>query len=189
MVCDLRELRQAKALLAEWEQELLQEGALHAPIKERIALGVMIETPAATLLIDQLAKEAAFFSIGTNDLIQYTLASDRTNEHLKDLHQPFHPAVMRSIAHVVLTARRLQRWIGMCGDMAGDARAAAFLLGLGINELSTEPARFNAVKQAIRSTLFRETQALVEQVLAAESSEAIEQILDQHLQRVTEATR
>ena len=144
----------------------------------------MIETPAAALLIDQLAHEADFFSIGTNDLAQYTLASDRMNASLAELHRPFHPAVMRSIAHIVLTARRLQRWVGMCGEMAGDARAAAFLLGLGINELSMEANSLNAVKQVIRATPFSAAQELVQQVLALETSEEIERFLEKFLHNI-----
>jgi phosphotransferase system enzyme I (PtsI) len=181
MVCDLRELRQAKAFLAETEEMLLQEGALQASVRGRISIGIMIETPAAALLVDQLAKEADFFSIGTNDLAQYMLASDRMNASLVELHRPFHPAVMRSIAHIVSTARRLQRWVGMCGEMAGDARAAAFLLGLGIDELSMEANSLNAVKQVIRTTPFSAAQELVQQVLALESSEEIERFLGPHL--------
>jgi phosphoenolpyruvate-protein phosphotransferase (PTS system enzyme I) len=181
MVCDLRELRQAKAFLAETEEMLLQEGALQASVRQHISIGIMIETPAAALLVDQLAQEADFFSIGTNDLAQYTLASDRMNARLAELHRPFHPAVMRSIAHIVSTAQRLQRWVGMCGEMAGDARAAAFLLGLGINELSMEANSLNAVKQVMRATSFNAAQELVQQVLALESSEEIERFLAQHI--------
>ncbi len=177
MVCDLRELRQAKAFLRETEEMLLQEGKLGAPVMPKLSIGIMLETPASVWLIDQLAQEANFFSIGTNDLAQYTLASDRMNASLSELHRPFHPAVMRSLAHIVLTARKQQRWVGMCGEMAGDPRAAAFLLGLGINELSMEAKSLNAVKQVIRTTPLVHAQQLVERVLVAESSLAIEEIL------------
>ena len=177
MVCDLRELRQAKAFMRETEAVLLQEGKLSAPVMPGLHIGIMLETPASVWLIDQLAQDADFFSIGTNDLAQYTLASDRMNASLSELHRPFHPAVMRSLAHIILTTHKYQRWVGMCGEMAGDPRATAFLLGLGINELSMEAKSLNAVKQVIRNTSVVHAQQLVERVLAAESSLAIEELL------------
>ncbi len=177
MISDMREVRQTKALVAEIEAALLEEGKLQAPVRQHIRLGIMIETPAAALLMDVLAKEVDFFSIGTNDLVQYTLASDRMNASLAYLHRPFHPAVMRSIAHIVTTARKHERWVGMCGEMAGDPRASAFLVGLGINELSMDPNAFNAVKQVVCSMTTDQAKALAERVLQAESVEAIEALL------------
>jgi phosphotransferase system enzyme I (PtsI) len=177
MICDLRELRQAKAFVAETEAQLLQEGKLQQAVQPLLRLGIMIETPASVWLIDQLAEEADFFSIGTNDLAQYTLAADRMNAQLTELHRPFHPAVMRTIAHIVRTAHKYQRWVGMCGEMAGNPRASAFLLGLGIDELSMEAGSLNAVKQIIRSTTVAQAQELAERVLAAASSAQIEEIL------------
>lgn len=177
MIDDLRELRQAKAFLRETEQMLLDEKVLQGPVLNSIRIGIMIETPAAALLMDILAKEADFFSIGTNDLAQYTLAADRMNAGLSELHSPFHPAVMRSIAQIVTTARKHNRWVGMCGEMAGDARASLFLLGLGINELSMEQSSLNAVKQVIRGATQEQARILVEHVLEAESAEAIEELL------------
>ena len=184
MIDDLRELRQAKAFFAETEAMLLSEGKLHAAVMSQIKIGIMVETPAAALLLDVLAKEADFFSIGTNDLAQYTLASDRMNANLAELHRPFHPAVMRSIAHIVSTARKQQRWVGMCGEMAGDPRASTFLLGLGINELSMEPTSLNAVKQIIRSTTTTQAQALIQSVLEAETIEQVEELLQQTVESV-----
>ncbi len=177
MICDLRELRQAKAFVAETEAMLLKEGGLRAPVLAQVRQGIMVETPAAALLVDVLASEADFFSIGTNDLAQYTLAADRMNASLTELHRPFHPAVMRSIAHIITTARAQQRWVGMCGEMAGDSRASAFLLGLGINELSMEAGSLNAVKQVIRQTTIEQARALAERVLKAETAEEVEAIL------------
>jgi phosphotransferase system enzyme I (PtsI) len=177
MICDLRELREAKAFVAETEAMLLEDGKLRAQVLAKVRQGIMIETPAAALLVDALAQEADFFSIGTNDLAQYTLAADRMNASLAQLHRPFHPAVMRSIAHIVTTARAQQRWVGMCGEMAGDPHASAFLLGLGINELSMEAGSLNAVKQVIRQTTTDQARALVDRVLNAETAEEIESIL------------
>ncbi|GAC1426612.1 MAG: phosphoenolpyruvate--protein phosphotransferase [Ktedonobacteraceae bacterium] len=177
MISDIRELRQTKAIIADEGATLLQEGKIGTSVRQSLRLGVMIETPAAALLVDVLAKEADFFSIGTNDLAQYTLASDRMNASLAELHRPFHPAVMRSIAHIITTARKLERWVGMCGEMAGDPRATTFLVGLGINELSMDLNSFNAVKQVICGITISQAQARVERVLQAESAEAVEAIL------------
>ncbi len=177
MICDIRELRQTKAIIADAEATLLEEGKIGSPVRQHLRLGIMVETPAAALLVDVLAKEADFFSIGTNDLAQYTLASDRMNASLVELHRPFHPAVMRSIAHIVSIARKHKCWVGMCGEMAGDPRASAFLVGLGINELSMELNSFNAVKQVICNTTISSAQDLVEYVLKAESAEAVEAYL------------
>ncbi len=177
MICDLRELRQAKAFVLETEAQLLQEGKLQQSVQPLLHLGIMIETPASAWLLDQLAEEADFFSIGTNDLAQYTLASDRMNAQLTELHRPFHPAVMRTIAHIVRTAHKYQRWVGVCGEMAGNPHASAFFLGLGINELSMEAGSLNAVKQIIRNTTSAQAQELVERVLAAASSDQLEGLL------------
>ncbi|MBV9228942.1 MAG: phosphoenolpyruvate--protein phosphotransferase [Chloroflexi bacterium] len=184
MISDLHELRQAKALLTETEAALLNEGKLQGTVHDKLRIGIMVETPAAALLIDVLAKEADFFSIGTNDLAQYTLAADRMNAHLAELHRPFLPAVMRSIAQIVTTARKLQRWVGMCGEMAGDPRASAFLLGLGINELSMEASSLNAVKQVIRNTTMQQAQDTVQRVLQADSADEIEEVLSGVVQRI-----
>ncbi len=177
MIDDLRELREAKAFLYETEELMLAEGNLRRSIRHEVRVGIMVETPSAALLTDVLAKEADFFSIGTNDLAQYTLASDRMNASLVKLHRPFHPAVMRSIAHIIRTAHERNRWVGMCGEMAGDPRASAFLLGLGIDELSMEPSSLNAVKQVIRSTTITQAQQIVQRVLAADSAEELEEVL------------
>ncbi len=179
MITDIGELRTTKVLIAETEASLLQQGKISTPVSPQIRLGIMVETPAVALMVDVLAKEADFFSIGTNDLAQYTLACDRMNASLSDLHRPFHPSVMRSIVHIVTTARKYRRWVGMCGEMAGDPLATAFLLGLGINELSMEAGSLNAVKQVIRSTTSSQAQALVQHVLQAESADEVEALLTQ----------
>lgn len=179
MVNDLHELRRTRALLSEAEAALLHEGKLQSPAREKIRLGVMIETPAAALTVDVMAREADFFSIGTNDLTQYTLASDRINASLADLHHPFHPAVMRSVAHIVTTAHRYTRWVGACGEVAANPRATPFLVGLGIDGLSMEASSLNGVKQVIRGTTSSKARELVERVLAAESAEMVEGLLDE----------
>ncbi len=184
MIDDLRELRRAKAFLAETEAQLLHEAVLQHAVLSQVRVGIMVETPAAALLTDILAKEADFFSIGTNDLAQYTLASDRMNATLADLHKPFHPAVMRSIAHIITTARQHGRWVGMCGEMAGDPRASVFLLGLGINELSMEVSALNEVKQVIRHTTMAQAKGIVQRVLESDTAEHIEEILSWFVQNM-----
>jgi phosphoenolpyruvate-protein phosphotransferase (PTS system enzyme I) len=177
MVSEIGELRQTRALLAEVEAELLQEGRIPVPIMSRLRLGIMVETPAAALLIDIFAREVDFFSIGTNDLTQYTLARDRTNATLADPHRTFHPALMRSVAHIVTTARTYRRWVGVCGEIASNPRLAPFLVGLGVNELSMEPNALNAVKQAISRTTSLRAEEGVQRVLQADSAEEVESIL------------
>src|SRR6266699_911301 len=177
MISDIGEIRKTKALIAEIEAELLQEGKLRTPVKQQIRMGIMVETPAAAQLVDVMAKEVDVFRIGAGNLAQYTLASDRMTASLAALHRPFRPAVMRSIAEVVTPSRGDERWVGMCCEMAGRPRATAFLLGLGINELSMESSSLNAVKQVIRNTTTTQAQALVERVLQAESAGAVEELL------------
>ncbi len=179
MVSDLQELRRTKALLAEAEAALLQEGKLRAPARQSVSLGIMVETPAAALLADVFAREADFFSIGTNDLTQYTLASDRMNASIAGPHRPFHPALMRSVAHIVTTARARQRWVGVCGEIASNPRATTFLVGLGVNELSMEPGALNTIKQAICGISSQRAVERVKLVLEAETAEEVEDVLEQ----------
>ena len=177
MVSDIGELRQTRSLLAEAETELLREGKISAPEVARLRLGIMVETPAAALLADVFAREVDFFSIGTNDLTQYTLARDRTNAALADSHRTFHPALMRSVAHIVTTAQQYGRWVGVCGELASDPRLTPFLVGLGVNELSMEPNALNAVKRAISHTTRSRAAQAAQRVLQAGSAEEVESIL------------
>lgn len=133
MITVLEELLEAKRLLQEEKERLLREGEA---VAECLEVGVMIEVPAAALCADALAKEADFFSIGTNDLIQYAMAADRMNEAVAHLYQPCHPAMLRLIRMIVRAARQEGKHVGMCGEMAGDETAIPLLLGLGLHELS-----------------------------------------------------
>jgi phosphotransferase system enzyme I (PtsI) len=186
MIDDLREFRRAKEFLLATETMLLQEGKLQKSVSPQLHVGIMVETPAAALLTDVLAREVDFFSIGTNDLAQYTLASDRMNASLAELHHPFHPAVMRSVAHIITTARQHQRWVGMCGELAGNPLASPFLLGSGINELSMESSSLNEVKHAIRQMTMAQAQEVVQRVLVAESAQEIEHVLQLARQQAEE---
>ncbi|MEW5323116.1 phosphoenolpyruvate--protein phosphotransferase [Geobacillus thermoleovorans] len=133
MIATLDEFRQAKAILLEEKEALLRQGV---PVADNIEVGMMVEIPAAAVMADQFAKEVDFFSIGTNDLIQYTMAADRMNERVSYLYQPYNPAILRLISHVIDAAHREGKWVGMCGEMAGDPIAIPILLALGLDEFS-----------------------------------------------------
>jgi len=147
MISGLEELRRAKALLEECKSELLSAGI---PFDRHLQAGIMIEIPSAVMMADVLASEADFFSIGTNDLIQYTLAIDRSNEHLSEFYQPLHPAVLRSLRRVVEAAHAAGIDACICGEMAGDPLYLPILLGLGFDELSMGIASIPRVKQILR---------------------------------------
>jgi phosphotransferase system enzyme I (PtsI) len=147
MISGLDELRRAKALLKECMAELSQAGI---PFDNNIKVGIMIEIPSAVAMADLLASESDFFSIGTNDLIQYTLAIDRSNEQLSEYFQPLHPAVLRSLHRVVEVAHAAGIDACICGEMAGDPLYLPILLGLGFDELSMSAASIPRVKQILR---------------------------------------
>lgn len=133
MIATVDELRTAKNMLKEVEKELLDEGK---EISQKVKIGIMIEIPAAAIASDILAKEVDFFSIGTNDLIQYTFAADRMNEKVSYLYQPFNPSLLRLINMVISNAHKEGKWVGMCGEVAGEVKALPILLGLGLDEFS-----------------------------------------------------
>ncbi|MNW47506.1 Phosphoenolpyruvate-protein phosphotransferase [compost metagenome] len=133
MIATLDEFRAAKALLMEEKEKLKAEGV---QVSDEIQLGIMVEIPSTAVLADQFAKEVDFFSIGTNDLIQYTMAADRMNERVSYLYQPYNPAILRLVKMVIDAAHKEGKWAGMCGEMAGDATAIPLLLGLGLDEFS-----------------------------------------------------
>ena len=133
MIATLNEFRSAKALLLEEKAKLVAEGVT---VSEEIEVGMMVEIPSAAVLADQFAKEVDFFSIGTNDLIQYTMAADRMNEKVSYLYQPYNPSILRLVKMVIDAAHKEGKWTGMCGEMAGDQTAIPLLLGLGLDEFS-----------------------------------------------------
>ena len=135
-----------------------------------LPIGIMIEVPAAAIQADSLAEHCDFFSVGTNDLTQYTLAIDRQNAELAPEADSLHPAVLRLIAQTVAGAATHKRWVGVCGGIAGDAFGAAILAGIGVNELSATPRDIPAVKARLRKSSMADLQALAKQALAAASA-------------------
>ncbi len=166
MISGLEELNQANALVEKCRVELRAEGV---PFDDKMEVGAMIEIPSAALIADTLATRVKFFSIGSNDLIQYTLAADRTNEKVSHLYEPTHPAIIRLIKATVDAAHRHGIWAGVCGEIAGDPVLAPLLIGLGVDELSAAPTVVAQVKYIVRRLKLSEAQALAEFALQCES--------------------
>lgn len=176
MIATQEELFQAKALFEEVLQELRKENLSHA---KQIEIGMMMEVPSAALIADQLAEHVDFFSIGTNDLIGYTLAVDRTNERVAYLYQPTHPAIIRLIRHIVESAHAKNKWVGVCGETSGDVKLTPLLIGLGIDELSMGSIFLPRVKKAVQSLNYGEMKELVEKLAKMASASQIAQQLDE----------
>lgn len=175
MIISVEELRALKKEIAELKDELRSEG--HA-FDENIEVGVMIETPAAAIIARHLAKEADFFSIGTNDLTQYTLAVDRGNEMISSLYNPLSPSVLNLIKQVIDASHAEGKWTGMCGELAGDDRASLLLLGMGLDEFSMSAISIPRVKQLVRSANFAEVKAMADKALACATIAEVEAVLD-----------
>lgn len=178
MISGPEELNQALALLERAKEECRDQ---HCAFREDIPVGIMIEVPSAALTADILAKRSAFFSIGTNDLIQYTVAVDRGNEKVAYLHQHFHPAVLRLIKTTIDAGKAAGIPVGMCGEMAADPFAALVLLGLGLDEFSMSSVSIPEVKRLLRSVRFKDAQALADTVLSMESATEIERYLQERV--------
>ncbi len=174
MISEVEELKKAKALLEEVKDELRDK---KIPFDENIEVGIMVEIPSAALSADSLAKESNFFSIGTNDLIQYTLAVDRGNERIAHLYQGFHPSVLKLIKQTIDAGHRNGIWVGLCGEMAGDPLATVILVGMGVDELSTSAMAIPEIKKIIRSITFEEAQRLAEEVLNLSTIDEIKKAL------------
>ena len=173
LISNVEEVRKFRVTMASIMKELDQEGLEHA---RDYRLGIMIEVPSAALMADVLAREVDFFSIGTNDLIQYALAVDRNNEHVAYLHQPNHPAVLRMIRFVVQSADAAGIDVGICGEMAADVRSTALLLGLGLRRFSMAPRRVPAVKSQILESSAAEAAEAVEKGVALGTAAEVEEI-------------
>ena len=176
MISGLDELRRAVAVLAECKKELRKE---KIDIGEKIEAGAMIEIPSAAISANVLAREVDFFSIGTNDLIQYALAVDRVNEKIAHLYEPTHPAVLHLLKMIADAAHATNIWVGVCGEMAGDVALTPLLLGLGVDELSASAMLVPRVKRAVQSLAIQECRELVEETLKLDTgSEILARCLD-----------
>lgn len=170
MVTTISEVKQGKALLEEAKAELRQEGIA---FNENLPVGIMVEVPATAIAASLFAKHVDFFSIGTNDLCQYTLAVDRMNENISQLYQPMHPAVLRLIKNVIDASHQEGKFTGMCGEVAGDPRYTMVLLGLGLDEFSMSASSIPVVKNIIRHVSIAECQELVKKVMTMETAQDI----------------
>jgi phosphotransferase system enzyme I (PtsI) len=174
MVSGLEELLAARRMTDDCMAELRKE---RIAFDEKIEIGVMIEVPSAALVADALAQHADFMSIGTNDLIQYTLAVDRVNEEVAHLYDPLHPSILRLIERTVQAAHAAGKWVGMCGEMASDLVVTPILLGLGLDELSVSAALAPKVKKAVRDLTYAQCQALAAEVMKSPTRETIQRLL------------
>jgi phosphotransferase system enzyme I (PtsI) len=170
MISGLDELRRAIALLEESKQQLRSS---NTEIAQRIEVGAMIEIPSAAICASSLAREVDFFSIGTNDLIQYALAVDRVNEKVAYLYEPTHPAILRLLKMVAEAAHAAEIWVGVCGEMAGDVALVPLLLGLGMDELSASATLVPRIKRAVQSLTIPECRELVEETLKLNTASEI----------------
>ncbi|MBP7495810.1 MAG: phosphoenolpyruvate--protein phosphotransferase, partial [Spirochaetales bacterium] len=180
MISGIEELNQALEIVEDVKQELKREGV---PFNDQVAIGCMIEIPSAALTSDILARKVGFFSIGTNDLIQYTIAVDRGNQRTAYLYDPFHPAVLRLIRITVENAHTAGIPVAMCGEMAGDPFATVILLGLGLDELSMNAFSIPEVKKIIRSVSMVEAEELVGTVMEMRSGKEIDLYIRQLMEK------
>ena len=186
MISGIEELRQARIVLNEAKKELC---ARDVKFNKDIKVGAMIEIPSAALTCDVLAKEADFFSIGTNDLIQYSLAVDRVNEKIAYLYKPIHPAVLRLIKNIIDAGHRSKIWVGMCGEMAGEPGFALLLLGLGLDEFSMSPVVIPELKYIIRNVKFKDAKEFAKKALTLTTVEEVEKFTNGKLDELVPALK
>lgn len=175
MIATLNEFRAAKALLLEEKANLIAEGVT---VSEEIEVGMMVEIPSAAVLADQFAKEVDFFSIGTNDLIQYTMAADRMNEKVSYLYQPYNPSILRLVKMVIDAAHKEGKWTGMCGEMAGDQTAIPLLLGLGLDEFSMSATSILPARSLISKLSKAEMAELAQKALNMSTVEEVIELVE-----------
>ena len=180
MMTELDEVTKTKAIIDEVKKELKKEGLAY---KDRVPLGVMIETPGAVMISDILAKNCDFFSIGSNDLIQYTLACDRANSRVSHLYQPLHPAVLQMIKTTIDNAHKNGIKVSLCGEMGASAECVAVLIGLGLDELSVSPTNILRMKEFITSIKYSDAKKLADEVITMPNQTKIKQRVDQWLKK------
>jgi phosphoenolpyruvate-protein kinase (PTS system EI component) len=181
LIATYGEVAQATQALRRAQEDLAREGIPHA---EDVEVGIMVETPASALEADNIAPLIDFFSIGSNDLTQYTLACDRGNEQLGSLFQALDPAVLRLIGRVIDAAHAAGKWAGLCGELAGRRRAIPVLLGLGLDEFSMTPRAIPEAKQIIRSLTLAQAQAIAQQTLSLATVGEVHAYLDSVLEQL-----
>ena len=174
MIATVAEFKEAKACYEEAKAELISEGV---KIGENIEVGCMIEIPAAAVLADQLSKYADFFSIGTNDLIQYSMAADRMSEPVSYLYQPLNPSILRLVKMTIDGAHKNGKWCGMCGEMAGDELAAPVLLGLGLDEFSMSATSILRARKMINGLSYAEMQELAAKAVELDTCEEVTELI------------
>ncbi|EIC5111596.1 phosphoenolpyruvate-protein phosphotransferase PtsI [Salmonella enterica] len=182
MIISVEEVRALRKEIEIYKQELRDEGKA---FDESIEIGVMVETPAAATIARHLAKEVDFFSIGTNDLTQYTLAVDRGNDMISHLYQPMSPSVLNLIKQVIDASHAEGKWTGMCGELAGDERATLLLLGMGLDEFSTSAISIPRIKKIIRNTNFEDAKVLAEQALAQPTTDELMTLVNKFIEEKT----
>ncbi|MGZ7032831.1 MAG: phosphoenolpyruvate--protein phosphotransferase [Thermoanaerobaculia bacterium] len=174
LVSGVQELRQVKTLIREIQEELEAQGLAYNP---QMKIGIMVEVPSAAIIADVLATEADFFAIGTNDLIQYSLAIDRANENVSYLYEPLHPALLRLIKNVIDAGKRAGIPVSLCGEMASDPIYATVLLGLGLENFSMNPSSIPVIKNVIRSVRYRDCRRMAEIALQKKTAQEIEEFV------------
>ena len=170
MIATINEFKQAKGYFEECKAELLAEGT---PVADNIEVGMMVEIPASAVLADEFSKYADFFSIGTNDLIQYTMAADRMSQKVSYLYQPYNPAILRLVNMTIQGAHKNGKWVGMCGAMAGEPYAVPILLGLGLNEFSMSATQILKARQIVNGLSYEEMQTLAKNCLGMQTAEEV----------------
>lgn len=181
MISSVYEIRESREILDLSMAELEREGK---PFNRQIEVGAMIEIPSAALASDVLAQEVNFFSLGTNDLIQYVLAIDRMNEKIAYLYEPTHPAILRLIEMTINNGHRSKIWVGSCGEMSADPKIAILLLGLGIDEISASPVVLPKIKKAIRSVKYSDAREIAQKALSLPTGREIDQFLNEKLKDI-----
>jgi phosphotransferase system enzyme I (PtsI) len=180
MISGIEEIQETKRIFNEVREELKSQ---NEPVGEDIEIGVMIEVPSAVIIADKLAKEVDFFSIGTNDLIQYSLAIDRINEQVTYLYEPLHPAVLRLIKQVVDVGHQAGIRVAMCGEMAGEPLYTLILLAMDLDELSMNALAIPRVKKIIRASSLKESQALLREVMSFSSATEIRRYVEDYMEK------
>ena len=180
MICTVEELRQAKEILEEVKNELTID---NIPYNPHIQVGMMIETPSAAIMSDLFAKEVDFFSIGTNDLIQYTMAVDRMNSKVSYLYNPYIPSILRTIKNIVDNAHKENIWVGMCGNLAGDSELIPILIGIGLDELSMDPSDILQARELVNNTSKELMEKIVKEIVNMATADEIKEYIKLYQQK------